>query len=81
MAHFSRKDLVVEPARNLTPTTRAKNRHWLAISRREEELETALKDVVRAADARASLGHYVSRYPWQVLFGGLMLGIWLERRR
>jgi hypothetical protein len=53
----------------------------LAIGRREDQLETALKDLVRAADERASLGHYVGRYPWHFLVGGLLLGAWLGRRR
>lgn len=52
----------------------------LAIGRREEQLENALKDLARAADARASLGHYLGRYPWQVLAAGLLLGAWLGRR-
>lgn len=52
-----------------------------AISRREAQLDDALADLVAAAEARASLGHYVARYPWQFLLGGLMLGAWLGRRR
>ena len=53
----------------------------LAIGRREEQLQSALSDLVRAAEARASLGYYVSRYPWHFLIGGLALGAWLGRRR
>ncbi|MDB4968966.1 MAG: hypothetical protein JWN44_4655 [Myxococcales bacterium] len=53
----------------------------VAIKRREEELESALKELVRAAESRASLGHYVARYPWHFIAGGLMLGAWLGRRR
>ena len=52
-----------------------------AISRREAQLDHALEDLVAAAEARASLGHYVARYPWQVLLGGLVFGAWLGRRR
>lgn len=53
----------------------------VAIGRRELQLEHALSDLVTAAEARASLGHYVARYPWQFLLGGLLLGAWLGRRR
>jgi hypothetical protein len=53
----------------------------LAIDRREQQLETAVADLVRAAEARTSLGHYVARYPWQFVLGGLLLGAWLGRRR
>ena len=53
----------------------------LAIGRRELQLEHALEDLVAAAETRASLGHYVARYPWQFLLGGLLLGAWLGRRR
>ena len=53
----------------------------LAIGRREVQLEHAREDLVAAAEARASLGHYVARYPWQFLLGGLLLGTWLGRRR
>lgn len=53
----------------------------VAIGRHEEQLETALKELVRAAETRASLGHYVARYPWHLIFGGLLVGAWLGRRR
>jgi hypothetical protein len=53
----------------------------LSIGRREEQLQTALSELVRAAEARASLGHYIARYPWHFLIGGLVLGAWLGRRR
>jgi hypothetical protein len=53
----------------------------LAIGRREEQLQAALADLVRAAETRASLGHYVARYPWHFLIGGLALGAWLGSRR
>lgn len=53
----------------------------LAIERREEQLDHALKDLVAAAEARASLGHYVARYPWQFLLGGVVVGAWLGWRR
>jgi hypothetical protein len=52
-----------------------------AIGRREEQLDHALEDLVAAAEARASIGHYVARYPWQFLLGGLLVGVWLGRRR
>jgi hypothetical protein len=52
-----------------------------AIGRREQQLDSALKDLVAAAESRASLGHYVSRYPWQFLLGGFAIGVWLGRRR
>ncbi|MCA1664998.1 MAG: hypothetical protein LC659_12125 [Myxococcales bacterium] len=52
-----------------------------AISRREAQLDQALEELVAAAEARASLGHYVARYPWQFLIGGLVVGAWLGRRR
>lgn len=64
----------------MTTTTRAQDLR-LAISRREEQLERALEDLVTAAESRASLGHYLARYPWQFLIGGLVLGAWLGRRR
>jgi hypothetical protein len=41
----------------------------IAIGQREVQLEHALSDLVAAAEARASLGHYVARYPWQFLLG------------
>ncbi len=50
------------------------------ISHREQQLEEALKDLVGAAEARASLGHYVGRYPWHILGGAVLFGIWLGRR-
>ena len=53
----------------------------LAIGRREQQLESELKELVRAAEARASLGHYLARYPWQFLAGGFLVGAWLGRRR
>jgi ElaB/YqjD/DUF883 family membrane-anchored ribosome-binding protein len=53
----------------------------LAISRREEQLESALKELVRAAEARASLGHYVARYPWHFIAGAVVVGAWLGHRR
>lgn len=53
----------------------------LSIGPHEEQLETGLKELVHAAEARASVRHYVARYPWHFLFGGLMLGAWLGRRR
>lgn len=53
----------------------------LAIGRREEQLEHAIKNLVATAEARASLGHYVGRYPWQFLLGGLVVGAWLGYRR
>jgi hypothetical protein len=52
-----------------------------AIGRREEQLDHALEDLVAAAEARASLGHYVAKYPWQFLLGGLLVGVWLGARR
>jgi hypothetical protein len=52
-----------------------------AIARREAQLDGALHDLVAAAEARASLGHYVGRYPWQFLIGALVAGAWLGRRR
>jgi hypothetical protein len=52
-----------------------------AIGRGEAELEVALKDLVRAAETRASLGHYLARYPWHFVVGGLVLGAWLGSRR
>ena len=52
-----------------------------AIVRREAQLDHALKALVTAAEARASVGHYVARYPWQFLLGGLVVGAWLGRRR
>jgi hypothetical protein len=51
-----------------------------AISRHEAQLEHALEDLVAAAEARASVGHYVARYPWQFLLGGVLVGAWLGRR-
>jgi hypothetical protein len=53
----------------------------LAIHRREAQLEVDLKQLVRAAETRASLGHYIARYPFHFLFGGLALGAWLGRQR
>jgi hypothetical protein len=53
----------------------------LAIGKREAQLEIDLKDLVKAAESRASLGHYIARYPWQFLIGGFVLGTWLGRRR
>jgi hypothetical protein len=64
-----------------TDSTSAEEALRLAIGRHEAQLEAALKDVVRAAEARASLGHYLARRPWHVLLGGLILGAWLGRRR
>ncbi|MGZ3407793.1 MAG: hypothetical protein ACXVAN_15185 [Polyangia bacterium] len=64
----------------VTPTTEEQELR-AAIGRREEQLEHALGDLVAAAEARASLGHYVARYPWQFLLGGLVVGAWLGRRR
>lgn len=52
-----------------------------AIGRGEDELQVALKDLVRAAETRASLGHYVARYPWHFVVGALVLGGWLGSRR
>jgi hypothetical protein len=52
-----------------------------AIVKREAQLDAALHDLVSAAEARASLGHYVGRYPWQFLIGALVAGAWLGRRR
>jgi hypothetical protein len=52
-----------------------------AIARREAQLDGALHDLVAAAEARASLGHYFGRYPWQFLIGALVAGAWLGRRR
>jgi len=52
-----------------------------AIGRREAQLDHALEDLVAAAEARASLGHYVARYPWQFLLGAVVVGAWLGRRR
>jgi hypothetical protein len=52
----------------------------LAIERRETQLETALQELVRAAETRASLGHYVARYPWHFILGGLAIGVWLGRK-
>jgi hypothetical protein len=52
-----------------------------AIGRREAQLDHALEDLVAAAEARASLGHYVAKYPWQFLLGGLLVGVWLGARR
>ena len=52
-----------------------------AIARGEEQLQIALKDLVRAAETRASVGHYVARYPWHFVVAGLVLGGWLGRRR
>jgi len=53
----------------------------VAIGRREAQLDHALEDLVAAAEARASLGHYVARYPWQFLLGAVVVGAWLGRRR
>lgn len=52
----------------------------VAIVRREEQLERALKDLVGAAEARASLRYYVERYPWHFVIGGFLVGAWLGRR-
>ncbi len=52
-----------------------------AIGRGEEQLQVALKELVRAAETRASLGHYVARYPWHFVVGSLLLGGWLGSRR
>jgi len=52
-----------------------------AIGRGEAQLEVALQDLVRAAETRASLGHYVARYPWHFVVGSLVLGGWLGSRR
>lgn len=52
-----------------------------AIGRREAQLDEALEKLVAAAEARASLGHYVAKYPWHFLLGGLVVGAWLGRRR
>lgn len=52
-----------------------------AIVKREAQLDGALRDLVAAAEARASLGHCVCRYPWQFLVGALVAGAWLGRRR
>ena len=52
-----------------------------AIVRREAQLDDALKALVTAAETRASVGHYIARYPWQFLLGGLVVGAWLGRRR
>jgi hypothetical protein len=53
----------------------------LAIGRREVQLDDALQNLVAVAEERASLGHYVARYPWQFLLGALVFGAWLGRRR
>ena len=53
----------------------------LAIGRRELQLGNALEDLVAAAEARASLGHYAARYPWRFVLGGFLLGAWLGRSR
>jgi hypothetical protein len=63
-----------------TPTMKEQELR-VAIGRREEQLDDALKDLAAAAEARASLGHYLARYPWQFLLGGLVVGAWLGRRR
>jgi hypothetical protein len=52
-----------------------------AISLHEAQLQSALKDLVRAAETRASLGHYVAEYPWHFILGGLLVGAWLGRQR
>lgn len=52
-----------------------------AIVKREAQLDGALHDLVAAAEARASLGHYVGRYPWHFVIGALLAGAWLGRRR
>jgi ElaB/YqjD/DUF883 family membrane-anchored ribosome-binding protein len=52
-----------------------------AIGRREQQLETALKDLVHVAEERASLAHYFERYPWQFVGGAFMLGFILGSRR
>jgi hypothetical protein len=51
------------------------------IGEREQQLDVDLKRLVLAAEARASLGHYVARYPYQFVIGGLVLGLWLGRPR
>jgi hypothetical protein len=63
------------------PQTNEEHALRLAIGRREEQLEHALADLVAAVEARASLRHYVARYPWHFLLGALGLGVWLGRRR
>ena len=63
-----------------TPTMKEQELR-VAIGRREEQLDHALEDLVAAAEARASLGHYLARYPWQFLLGGVVVGAWLGRRR
>ena len=62
-------------------STREEDLLRLAIGRREEQLEVDLKSLVRVAETRASVGHYVARYPWHFLLGGIVLGAWLGRRR
>ena len=63
-----------------TPTIQADELR-AAIAKHEAQLDVALHDLVSAAEARASLGHYVGRYPWQFLVGALLAGAWLGRRR
>lgn len=53
----------------------------LAIVRREAQLEADLKGLVHVAERRATFGYYVGRYPYHFAFGGLVLGLWLGRRR
>jgi hypothetical protein len=65
---------------NAIPTTEERELR-ASIGRREKQLDHALEDLVVAAEARASLGHYVARYPWQFLLGALIVGVWLGRRR
>lgn len=65
---------------NTTPTNEEQALR-AAIGRREEQLDRALEDLVTAAEERASLGHYVARYPWHFLLGALLAGAWLGHRR
>ena len=67
----------------MTTTTATMQQQELraAIGRREAQLDAALQNLVAAADARASLGHYVRRYPWQFLLGGVLVGAWLGQQR
>lgn len=75
----------MEPVRSAFSALAAVQRQWfrssLAIGRGEEQLQVALKELVRAAETRASLGHYVARYPWHFVVGALVLGGWLGSRR
>jgi hypothetical protein len=65
---------------NAIPTTEERELR-ASIGRREKQLDHALEDLAAAAEARASLGHYVAKYPWQFLLGALIVGAWLGRRR